>query len=1055
MWFGVLGPVLVRDGDSVIEIPARRQRVLLGALLARAGTVVSVDVLAEMMWDGTPPSGAAITLRSHVMRLRRALGPTAGARVVTRFPGYLLEAGQDEVDLLRFTFLYHEGGAAVRAGAWERADVTLSEALGLWRGDPLADIPSELLRRDELPRLDQLRLQAVEWRTDARLHLGAHAELVPELQALAAQHPLRERFHAQLMLALVGSGRGAEALEGYQRARGLLVEALGTEPGAELRELHQRILAHDPGLAGPEPIQLTAGSPESITPRELPAAVTHFAGRASELAALTALLDRPGGQTPEPIVISAIDGTAGVGKTALAVHWAHRMAERFPDGQLFVNLRGYDPGQPMSATEALAGQLRSLGVADSDIPAEQAERAARYRSLLAERRMVVVLDNASDVQQVRPLLPGNPACAVVVTSRGSLAGLVARDGATRLDLDLLPLEDAVGLLRELIGSRVDDQPHAAATLAAQCCRLPLALRIAAELAVGRPTVPLAELTTGLADQQKRLDLLDAGGDPGTAVRAVFSWSYWHLDGGTARAFRLLGLHPGADLDPYAAAALTGTSLEQAGRWLGQLDRAHLIQPARPGRYSLHDLLRAYGRELAGRHDTEQERRVALTRLFDHYLYAAATAMTALYPDEPHHRPRIPRPASSAPPLTNPTQARGWLDNERGVLVAVIVYATEHGWPGHAIRFATTLFRYLDGDGHNLEALVVHGQASTAARQVGDRDAEATALNDLAAAYWRQGRYEQATSILQQALALRSEIGDRVGQARVLGNLGIMHAQQGHYQQAVRLHEQVLQLHRDTGNRTSEARTLGNLGTVEERQGRYEQAAFHHHQSLALTRELGNRRGESYALMNLGMIGLLQGRYHYALGQLQPALALFGVVGDRNGHAEALTRIGDVYLRLGSYDQAIGHHRKALAAFREIGDRNGEAEALNGLAEALLAIGQTGDAGVEQATALGLARQIGDRLQQARAHDGLARTWHGHGDLGRARDHWEQALALYAELGAPQAAAIRAQLTEAGYDGQAEREAFRRLLPRSVRPNGFTEAGGGRPQEWDHEAACRK
>jgi DNA-binding SARP family transcriptional activator/tetratricopeptide (TPR) repeat protein len=1023
VWFGVLGPLLVRDTGSAISVPAVRQRVLLAALLVRAGTTVSADVLAELIWDGAPPGGASATLRSHVMRLRRVLGPDAGARVVTRFPGYLVEAGQEEVDLLRFTCLCREGGAAVRADDWEQAAATLGEALGLWRGDPLADIPSELLCRAERPRLEQLRLQAVEWQTDARLHLGRHAELVPELQALAAQHRLRERFHAQLMLALVRCGRQAEALEDYQRARRVLVEELGTEPGTELRELHQRILADDPALAAPRPAPLTAGGSKSITPRELPAPVAQFAGRAGELAALTGLLDRTGAQTPEPIVISAIDGTAGVGKTALAVHWAHRVAERFPDGQLYVNLRGYDLGSPMTATDALAGLLRSLGVAGPDVPAEQAERAARYRSLLAGRRMVVVLDNASDVEQVRPLLPGYSSCAVVVTSRDSLAGLVARDGATRLDLDLLPLEDAVGLLRALIGRRVDDQPDAAATLAAQCCRLPLALRVAAELAVGRPAVPLAELTAGLADQQERLDLLDAGGDAGTAVRAVFSWSYRHLDSGAARAFRLLSLHPGADLDPYAAAALTGTGLAQARRWLGQLDRAHLIQPARPGRYSLHDLLRAYGRELAGSLDPEQERRVALTRLFDHYLYAAAVAMNALYPAEPHRRPRVPRPASPVPPLPGPAQARGWLDTERAALVAVIVHAAEHGWPGHASRFAATLVRYLDGDGHNPEALVVHAQASMAARQAGDRDAEATALNDLAAAYWRQGRYEQATSVLQQALALRSELGDRVGQARVLGNLGIMHAQQGLFEQAARLQQQVIELHRDTGNRTGEARALGNLGTVEERQGRYEQAARHHRQSLALTRELADRRGEAYALMNLGMIGLLQGRHQYALGQLQPALTLFGTVGDRNGEAEALTRIGDVCLRRGSYQEAIGHHRRALAAFREIGDRNGEAKALNGLGEALLAVGQPGEARTEQAAALGVARQIGDRFQQARAHNGLAHTWQVSGDLGRARDHWQQALALYTELGAPQAAAIRAQLTEAGYDGQAEREGF--------------------------------
>jgi DNA-binding SARP family transcriptional activator/tetratricopeptide (TPR) repeat protein len=1012
MWFGLLGPLLVCDGESVIRVPAARHRVLLAVLLLHTGTIVNVDTLAEMVWDGAPPAGARITLRSHVSRLRQVLGPRVGARMVTRYPGYLIEAGEEEVDLLRFRGLYREGAAAVRSGQWAQAAETLGEALGIWRGEPLADVPSDLLRRDEVPGLDQHRLQAQEWEIEAGLQLGRHTELVAELHSLTAAHPLRERFHAQLMLAQYRCGRQAEALATYQRARQLLVEALGTDPGTELRELHGRILAADPALEAPRPASAMTRDAGPSVPRQLPAPVAHFAGRAEELAALTRL-DGSAGQAPEAIVISAIDGTAGVGKTALAVRWAHQVADRFPDGQLYVNLRGYDPGLPVPASEALAGFLRALGVPGQDIPAEETHRAAQYRSLTAGRRMLVVLDNASEAEQVRPLLPGSSTCVVLVTSRDSLAGLVARDGARRLELDLLPLPDAMVLLRTLIGRRVDDQPGAAAILAAQCCRLPLALRVAAELVHSRPDVPLAELGVELADQQRRLDLLDADGDRRTAVRAVFSWSYRQLDGDAARAFRLLALHPGADADPYAVAALTGARLEQARHWLDVLARAHLIQSAGRGRYGLHDLLRAYARELADGHDTEPERRAALTRLFDHYLYTAATAMNALYAAEPHRRPAVPRPASPVPPLADPVRARGWLDAERSGLVAVSMHTAAHGWPGHAIGLAATLFRYLDGGGQNPEALIVHGHACLAAPQAGDHDAEATALNDLAAAYWRQGRYEQAESHLQEALALRLKLGDRSGEARVLGNLGILHAQQGHLEQAARLQEQVLELHRESGNRTGEARALGNLGTVEERQGRYDQAARHYQQSLALDQELGDRRGESYALMNLGMVGLLQGRYQYALGQLQPALALFSDVGDRNGEAEALTRIGDVHLRLGSCLEAIGYHRQALALFREIGDRNGEAEALNGLGEALLAIGQPDEARTEQATALGLARQIGDRFQQARAHDGLARTSQATGDHGQALNHWQQALTLYTELGSPRAAAVRAQLTEAG------------------------------------------
>ncbi|MGH3937962.1 MAG: helix-turn-helix domain-containing protein [Pseudonocardiaceae bacterium] len=392
-----------------------------------------------------------------------------------------------------------------------------------------------------------------------------------------------------------------------------------------------------------------AGAPRSVA--QLPADVAFFTGRERELA----ILDRQlatmakstgalGGRSTA-VVISAVSGTAGVGKTALALRWCHRVRGEFPDGQLYVNLRGYDPDQPLAATDALAGFLRALGVPGQDVPLQVDERAAVYRSLLDGRRMLVVLDNAATVEQVRPLLPGSPSCLVVITSRDSLAGLVARHGARRLELDLLPLEDAIVLLQVLIGGRVDAESEAAAVLAGQCARLPLG--VVAELVVARPSISLAELVGELADQQRRLKLLDAGGDPRTAVRAVFSWSYQYLSAEVARAFRVIGLHPGPDLDPYAAAALTNTSGDQAQHLLDLLARAHLIAPTSPGRYGMHDLLRAYAIHLATVEDCEQDRRAALTRLFDHYLATAAAAMDTVIPAEQHRRPRIPPPATPA------------------------------------------------------------------------------------------------------------------------------------------------------------------------------------------------------------------------------------------------------------------------------------------------------------------------------------------------------------------------------------------------------------------------
>jgi transcriptional regulator with XRE-family HTH domain len=466
-----------------------------------------------------------------------------------------------------------------------------------------------------------------------------------------------------------------------------------------------------------------------VVPRQLPGPVRHFIGRENELAALTELVGQPGAARAA-MVISVIGGTAGVGKTALALSWARQVAGKFPDGQLYVNLRGYAPGPPMAAADALTAFLRALGVPNHDIPADAEERAAQYRGLLATRRILVMLDNARDVEQVRPLLPGASASAVVVTSRDSLAGLVARDGAQRLDLDLLPPADAVTLLHALIGEQAGSDRAATKALADRCCRLPLALRVAAELSASRPAIPIAALVAELADQHRTLDLLAAGGDPGTAVRAVFSWSYQHLDDSAARTFRLLGLDPGAELDVYAAAALANVTVGQAGYALDRLARAYLIHDAGPGRYALHDLLRAYAREVAIGHDREEERRAALTRLLDHYLYTAAVAMNSLHPVERHRRLHIVPPATPAVVLASPAAAKGWLDSHRACLVAVITHAAGNGWPGHAVRLAAVLSRYLRSGSHYCESVTIHSTARHAAQHLGGTAAEATALTDL-------------------------------------------------------------------------------------------------------------------------------------------------------------------------------------------------------------------------------------------------------------------------------------------------------------------------------------
>ncbi len=1038
---GILGPLLVAAGTGrEVHIPAARQRILLATLLAYANQALPVDTLAETVWDGAPPVGAAGTLRTYVMRLRNAVGATVAARIVTREPGYLCQVAEDELDVLRFESLCGATGAALHAAAWSDALTAAAGALALWRGAPLLDAPSQALCRVFVPRFEQLRLQVLENRAEAGLRLGDHDRLVPQLRELTAAHPLRERFHAQLMLALVHSGRQAEALAAYRDARRVLVEELGLEPGPELKRLHERILAGDVELTTPSPSDrevIPVRAACAPAPRQLPAAAWPFTGRQRALDLLTGFLDESAKRaaTGGTVVISAIDGMAGVGKTALAVRWAHEVADRFPDGQLYVNLRGYDADRPMPVAEALAGFLRALGMTGQDIPAEVEQRAAAYRSLVAGRRILVVLDNAGTVEAVRPLLPGSATCVALVTSRNSLAGLVARDGAHRLVLDLLTQSEAVELLRQLLGRRVAAEPDAAAALATRCCRLPLALRVAAERVTARPDAPLAVLTDELADLHGRLDLLDAGGDVRTAVRVVLSWSYHHLDEAARQVFRMVSLHPGADFEYRAVAALVGMPNRSAARKLEELARVHMIQRLGRDRYGMHDLLRAYGRERADDEDHEHDRRVALTNLFDHYLHGAAIAMDALFPAETGRRPRVVAPAVSAGPFTDPADARAWLDAERANLVQIVAYASGRGWPGHAGRLGVTLFRYLDSGGHLAEGAMVHGSARRAAAEVGDRGAEATALANLAIVELRQGRRKLAAKHLRWTLHWFRETGDREAEARALHNLGVIEYFLGRFQRAARHLQRALELYAKIGEQLGEARTATSLAIIMRREGRYREAIAHLRRALTVCRTIGDRLGEAEALVSLGIVELCLGHCTHAGDHQRLALSVFRDVGDRLGEAEALTNLGMVELRQGHHEQAAEHTRQALELCRALGDPSGEAEALTNVGLVALHAGRHEQAAHDLSQAVALYHEIGERLGEAEARNGLGEVCHATGRPEQARAYHADALLIadaasdfeqrarahrglskaFAELGAPVLARHHADQARAIHD----------------------------------------
>jgi DNA-binding SARP family transcriptional activator/Flp pilus assembly protein TadD len=970
----VLGPVQAWQGDRELELGGPQRQALLGLLATRSNRVVSRSELVDGIWGEDPPSSVVNALHVHVTRLRQTLEPRRASRapgqvLLATGPGYSLRLRPGQLDAEVFERHLDAARVSRAGGDLGTSERRLNEALRLCQAAPLLGLPGPWAEMERV-RLNELRLAAIEERAEIMLTLGHATEVAAELAALVREYPLREGLRSLLMLALYRCGRQADALAEFADGRSVLVEELGIEPGPGLRRLQEQILAADAALDLPAGAAPAMDRPE---PAQLPADVAAFTGRAGELAALdriaATIRQSTAGSTP---VVISVSGTAGVGKTALAVHWARRVRGAFPDGQLYVNLRGYDPGQPVAVGDALAGFLRALGMPGEDIPQELDERAAAYRTLLEGRRFLVMLDNARAVEQVRPLLPGGPSSLVLVTSRDSLAGLVARHGAQRLDLDALPPRDATALLRVLIGDRAQAQPRAIATLARQCAWLPLALRVAAELATASPEMTVAQLAGELADE-RRLELLDAGGDPGSAVRGVLSWSYRHLAAEPARTFRLLGLNPGPDLDAHAAAALTGTTYARACRMLELLVRVHLSHRTRPGRYSMHDLLRDYAADLAASEDSDSERHAALTRLFDYYVATAAATMDALVPAERHIRPRVCGPVTSGPPVAGPGAARAWLDSEREVLVAVTKHVEAHGWPGHATVLAGTLYRYLETGGHFPEAIIIHSAARRAASRTRDRPAEATAHTNLGLVDWRQGRYRQAAGHHREALRISREIDDRHGEAMALNNLGIVH----------------------------------------ERQGGLDHAALHYRQAAALAAELVDRTGEARALANLGGIDCLQGRYEQAVRHLRRSLVIFRRIGDHQGESAALSGLGIVNGRQSRYAQAAEDYHQALAVATGIGDRPGEIEAHNGLGVVLLAAGHPEQAGAQHSAALALASRIGAKYEQARAHDGLAHAYHVAGDHSHARYHWEHALRLFDVLGACEADDVRATLYSRG------------------------------------------
>ena len=977
---GVFGHLDVSVEGRAVRLTTGRLRTLLAVLAVTAGRAMSMERLTAAVWADDPPSNPRRSLQTYATRLRAEVGD----RVISEAGSFALDVVAEDVDALRFEQLLDEAATQATPDMERRL---LNEALGLWRGEPFEGIASPWLEEIEAPRLIERRLTAIERRIDLDLAAGRHGELVVELNEWTARHPLRETLWVRLLVALERCGRRADALERYEQIRRRVADELGVDPSPELRQIHADLLVDQPVAAGS-----ASAEEQSIPvarPHQLPASPPAFTGRTAELAQLDDIDDS------SAVVITAIDGMAGVGKTALAVQAARQVAERYPDGQLFLDLHGFTEGvAPVDATDALDRMLRSLGVPGEQIPAQLDDRAALFRSRLANQRMLILLDNAATEAQVTPLLPGSPGCLVLVTSRRRLVGL---DQTREVSLDVLPPTDAVHLFITTAGAdrTSGEAPETLMEIVTLCGRLPLALRIAAARLRANRTWTGRHLIDRLYDRQQRLLELEAGE---RSVTAALDLSYRQLTTNQQRAYRLVGLHPGPDLDVCAAAALLDGDLPGTRRLLGQLLDAHLLQEPTPDRYQFHDLARQHAVLVATRDEPETDRHLALDRLFTHYAYTAAAAMDASYPFERERRPRPPESWRPVSDVRTADLATAWLDVELPNLLAAASYSVEHGWLDHPTRLSATLDLHLTSRSRTSDAEALHQQALSAARTATDPIAEINALVRLGVIHRRAGRYAQAEVDYQRVLPLAHENGYRHGELDVLHGLGQIQRLRGQFAEAAGSFRRALEIAGTIEYPSGELQALLGLGGVYRDYGQHELAAQYLRQGLAVARENGHRPCELDALIGLGWAHLAHDDHERATHDFGQALDIARTLGYRIGEMVSLIGLGCVHRKQGRYETAAGLFEDVLVRARQIGNGNWIFEAVQGLGRTRLSLGRPDDALAFHQEALDIADEMEQPADVARAHDGLAHAHQARQDHGQARHHWQQALDILTELG---------------------------------------------------------
>ncbi|NKZ02941.1 AfsR/SARP family transcriptional regulator [Actinomadura latina] len=985
MEFRVIGPVELWVSGQRRDLGTTKERCVLAVLLLNPRQPVPAETLIRRVWDDEPPAKARQSLYSYVTRLRRRLDGAPGVALRSRQGAYLIDVADESIDLHRFRLLRDQARAIAESGDDEYALDHHRRAAALWRGEPLADLIGGWATRTR-HNLEQELLAAAFMRIDMELAKGNHADLVRELSDLVERHPQDQRPVERLMLALYRCGRQAAALEAYRRTHNLFVKESGTDPGPGLRDLQQRILRGDPALLRVPGTRFSVDRP----PHNLPHDSRAFVGRDEEVRQLldVAPIAREPGAA---VTVIAIDGMPGVGKTALAVHVAHRLEEHFPDGQIFLQLHAHDARRdPVDPAEALDTLLRTIGVPAARVPRALDERAAMWRSQLASSRAIIVLDDAAGRDQVGPLLPASAGCLVIVTSRRRLTGL---HDSWPLSLDVLPVREAAALFTTIAGA---GRARAAADVAAiveHCGRLPLAVGMAASRLRHRRAWDAGDLLARLTADDRRLDELRVEGHE---ITAVFELSYRGLPRALRDAFRAFGLHPGPDLTAHAAAAALARPVREAERILEELLDRHLITEPVGGRYRFHDLVHAYARRLARDLDPEDSRRRTVHRILDFYLAAADRAARHLAPHRQAADVRLVHPPPDLPPL--PDEPSGWFAAEHDCLLRAAATAED---PGHIAGFARLLAADLESRGHWDEAERLHTRAITALPA--GRPDLAHALADRSLVRFRRGEYDIALEDAEEALTIFRTLGDRHGEAEMLGHIGLVHWHGSRLPDALAHCRKALEIHRSLSDRRGEARSLDHTAIFLEYKGEYQEAERLRLRALAIFAEIDDPRARTMALNNMGDLALRMGNVGTAVEYYEKTASAAAELG-RQHQAIVLINLANISRLTGHHEPALENYRKALAISMELGDRRTQIETLIGIGATFHETGRYSEAVIHHERALAISREISERYEETLALRHLGETLTASGRYTAAIDHLRQAHDLAALIGVPYEAA---------------------------------------------------